>query len=476
VSRGPAYLQAATRALLPLVLSGIQACEGNRDCLEPASHEGYCIPSGGSPSSCDFSPSTCDEGAYRCSPGLEHPPAGEGFLEWAWRCEELECDPQRFLLGPGPDWQEERPYVPPDPASLTGEWVLWTGSQSIVPLGCAPQASSYAEVQSLAVNPVNPDVLYVGLAMNLTSVRSHAAGVYKSVDGGRTWFTAWAGIGRLDAFGQDTCYECELAPTVNALYVDPAAPQVLFASTDERGLFWSRDGGAHWTELQYLDGHTRNPGSTRRGMNGTLYHSAGASFFRWNEAEAGFEFVQVVSQDRSILALVPDPVLADRVWLGMGTIDRTSDEAPILVSDDAGSTWREIGHDLLGADALGQNVASLAICPADPRRIAAAVYKGGIYLSTDGGESWDKPGPSAEGVEGWYVGYAPYADRCVLYAMIRDESLHPGKWRTEDDGATWTREVVPPLRNIAFNAFLPEMIFGISPWAGTSPFELWIRR
>jgi hypothetical protein len=443
---------------------------GDPGCPPQEPHERYCI----NPNSeeCDWFLSWCNQGLWSCDPWRVHPPSGDAFWDWAWRCEVVGCNAQVFRVEPGPDWQEERPYAPPDPGSLTGDWVLWADNNDVVPLGCERRPRQYVMVQSLAVHPQNPDVMYIGMKVEETGGVSIAAGVYKSVDGGLSWFTAWAGIG---GPGYDTCPWCTYGPTAHELYVDPADPRVVFASTDQRGLYWSQDGGAHWRKSLYADGQTwLRPGQVRRGLNGVLYHTIADAFFRWNSVREGFEIVCDLSNERGALTLVPDPVLPDRVWLGMGTFGSRSQEGPILRSDDAGRTWREMGHQLLGEDERGQNVLSLAICLADPAQMAAAVWLGGIYLSHDGGESWSPAGPPVAGRQGQTVAYASYPDRCVLYAGNRD---WPRMFRTEDGGQTWSEEGVTALWHLAFNPHLPEMAFGILPYPyGERPFELWVRR
>ena len=79
---------------------------------------------------------------------------------------------------------------------------------------------------SLAIDPLDPDVLYAG-----------ALGVAKSVDGGTTWRSA--GLTR---------------SPVLALAVEPEETRIVYAGTDA-GLFKSADGGASWQPLRgALDG------------------------------------------------------------------------------------------------------------------------------------------------------------------------------------------------------------------------------
>jgi photosystem II stability/assembly factor-like uncharacterized protein len=76
----------------------------------------------------------------------------------------------------------------------------------------------------LAVDPKDPDTLYVGTSDE---------GLFKSTDGGRNW-------DRLSAIEH---------PRVTAVAVSPA-DGALYAGTEPSALFVSRDGGASWRELE----------------------------------------------------------------------------------------------------------------------------------------------------------------------------------------------------------------------------------
>lgn len=85
----------------------------------------------------------------------------------------------------------------------------------------------YSEVSAIAVDPLDPDTLYV------SGHRGAGGGVWKSADGGQT-FDQLLGTG-------------ELAP----LLIDPADPSVLYGATrtPPADVLVSRDGGATWTQL-----------------------------------------------------------------------------------------------------------------------------------------------------------------------------------------------------------------------------------
>jgi photosystem II stability/assembly factor-like uncharacterized protein len=107
-------------------------------------------------------------------------------------------------------------------------------------------------ISKIRIHPTNPDIVFVA-DFGKYSVPSDERGVFKSVDGGKTW--------RKVLFRDDKTGAVDIA-------IDRNNPNVMFAALWEAyrveysmssggpgsGLFKSTDGGEHWTEI------TRNPG------------------------------------------------------------------------------------------------------------------------------------------------------------------------------------------------------------------------
>jgi photosystem II stability/assembly factor-like uncharacterized protein len=243
-----------------------------------------------------------------------------------------------------------------------------------------PRTSDY---HSLLVSPTQPQVLLLG---------THQ-GIFRSADGGRTW--AFAQLN-----GQD------------AMNLAPAAAQTIWTA-GHNVLAKSTDGGASWVDvrpdgLPSLDVHgfTVDP----RDAN-TLYAAiAGEGLYR--SADGGVSF-EVASNDVGgavmALAVTPDGrILAGDMRNGL------------LVSSDAGQTWRQ----QLRVQLLG-----LAVNPRDPKRIVAA-GAGGVNLSTDGGRTWRQvlAVPDGAGPVAW----SPAAP-ARAYVVGFDGVLYT----TSDGGESW---------------------------------------
>src|SRR5216110_3289009 len=104
-------------------------------------------------------------------------------------------------------------------------------------------------IGALAVAPSNPKIIYVGSGEGLQRPDlSTGDGLYKSIDGGKTW----EHLGFRD--GQQ----------IGAIIVDPRDPNRLFVAVlghpygpnAERGVFRSTDGGRNWQKVLYKDENT----------------------------------------------------------------------------------------------------------------------------------------------------------------------------------------------------------------------------
>jgi len=204
----------------------------------------------------------------------------------------------------------------------------------------------------IVLDPKNPNVVWVGTGEN-NSQRSvgYGDGVYKSIDGGRTWqnvgLKTSEHIGKIviDPRDSDTVYVAAQGP--------------LWGAGGERGLYKTLDGGKNWTKLLDIG---ENTGVT--------------------------DFVQ---DPRN-----PDVILAASYQRRrhVYTIINGGPESALHRTTDGGKTWTKIRAGLPGAE-LGR--IGLALAPSDPDTvyaiIEAAEKQGGVFRSTDRGLTWEKRNP-----------------------------------------------------------------------------------
>src|SRR5215471_8451124 len=123
---------------------------------------------------------------------------------------------------------------------------VWTTTNSGLTWQPIFDAAPIASIGALAVAPAKPYIIYVGTGeADLRSDLTYGDGVYKSNDGGQTW----TNIGLRDS------------QHIARIVVDPHNPNVVlvaalghaYGPNDERGVFRSTDGGAHWQRVLFKD-------------------------------------------------------------------------------------------------------------------------------------------------------------------------------------------------------------------------------
>jgi photosystem II stability/assembly factor-like uncharacterized protein len=153
-----------------------------------------------------------------------------------------------------------------------------------------------------------------------------------------------------------------------------------------RGLFFSEDAGATWSEL---DSGLPDPTVTSLLVNaqtpmtlvaldlGDVWLSQDSGR-HWQSRRAGLPIGQIQTA-----AL--DPRRPDGLWAaGAGAV---------FASDDAGSTWRRVGNALPEADT---EIRGIAVGVEDHARIILSTHRG-LYATRDGAVTWDLLGDNLPG-------------------------------------------------------------------------------
>ena len=254
-------------------------------------------------------------------------------------------------------------------------------------------------------------------------------GVHKSEDGGQTW----------EMVGLEGREVDETSSQL--LVVDHQSGDLLYASTDE-GLYGSRDGGGSWHLLtqQHCSGLgiAADNGEivycAARDQNQLLATANGGD--TWVRHDLGQYSVEI-SSDNNPIAVSPHD--ADTLVIGGGGV---------YVSRDAGGSWTERNS------GLGAGHLELQLDPVESTHLYLLEQEVGgnqpLYLSTDGGQSWNLINDDGQDLAFDAAGE-------ILYRLGGDVWL-----RSQDGGQQWNRLSLPVYDSamaIAAHPVVPQTVY-----------------
>jgi photosystem II stability/assembly factor-like uncharacterized protein len=252
-------------------------------------------------------------------------------------------------------------------------------------------ANMSGRIGAIECVPSDPSVVYVGGA---------AGGVWKSTDSGLTW---------------TPIFDDQPVSSIGAIAVFPKNPNIVWVGTGEgaprnsvsigRGVFLSLDAGRTWKAV---------------GLEKTE------------------RIAKIVTHPDD-----PDTVLVAALGAAWGD----SQERGVYKTTDGGKTWKKV---LYVNEKTG--AADIAMDPSNPNKVLAAMWEyrrwpwffssggpgSGVYISTDGGEKWDKltdkNGLPAGDLGRCGLAFAP-GRPLVVYAIV--EAKKSAFMRSTDGGFTW---------------------------------------
>ncbi|HEY2824005.1 MAG TPA: hypothetical protein VGI83_00515, partial [Gemmatimonadales bacterium] len=373
-------------------------------------------------------------------------------------------------------------------AATGGVWKSVNGGQTFVPI--FDSVHSTGSVGAVAVASSNPDIVWVGTGepQNMRS-SSWGTGVYKSTDGGKTWSGAMLPksqhIGRIviDPRNPDVVYVAAVGP--------------LWASGGERGLYKTTDGGKTWTNTKNISQYTgftevamdpsnpdvlyaaslererREYGFLPGGPESALYKTIDAGK-TWTQLTNGLPTGELGRIGVSVCKSKPQTVYA--------VIHAKGNTGGVFRSDDAGATWR---GGLNASNSTAWYYSQVRCDPTDPEhvvRLLASAQEsfdggktwtafppsggthgdhhalwinpenpeqeilgndGGLYMSFDGGHSWDHKENIIVG-QFYAIGLDDAQPFYNVYGGLQDNSTYGGPTRTRNSfgptNADWYRQ------------------------------------
>ncbi|HXG19919.1 MAG TPA: hypothetical protein VNN62_12720 [Methylomirabilota bacterium] len=249
-----------------------------------------------------------------------------------------------------------------------------------------PIGPEKADVQSFAIDPTNPQILYAG---------TFSGGVFKSTNGGDRWDPINTGL--------DNHY------SVTTLIVDPGNSQIIYAATNVIGntrvgpIFKSENGGASWSRAS--DGSPSD--GLPKDKDGNPLSLITALALDPKNSQILYAGVAIRSDNN----------------LRLGTVDA----GRIFKSTDGGAHWVQMSD---GIPSDRADIQTLLIDPIDSQIVYAGTTDG-VYKSVNGGASWT---PTSTGLSDPLVSSLAIArqNSSILYAATLT-----GVFKTTNGGASW---------------------------------------
>lgn len=308
------------------------------------------------------------------------------------------------------------------------------------------------QISAVCVHPTNPDIVWVAAQGNRWT-GSPDRGIYRSMDGGKTWTLQLKGENGTSG--------------ASGLSVDPTNPRILYAA------FWD---------------HQRTPWKVRSG---------GAGSGLWKSTDAGDSWTRLTTGLPKLIGKIDvavSPANPDRLYAIV-----EADEGGLYRSDDAGKKWSRLSEDRLirarawyytniTADPQNPDVVwvinapltrsidggktfavveathgdnhQLWINPRDPKILANA-NDGGASVSLNGGKTWSTQDnqPTAQ----FYRVNVDDAEPYSVYGGQQDNSSVRTQSRSDDAGITvreWNAVAGCESAYLAFNRAAPRYVYG----------------
>lgn len=236
-----------------------------------------------------------------------------------------------------------------------------------------PSPMDGLHILQVAQAPHDPDIIYAG---------TRPALIFRSGDGGRTWTRCELG----------NSAECDFinTPRVTSIHCDPKDEHTVWVTIEIDGIFRTQDDGKTWERL--VDGlvsiDTHNLVfiddfedrvilcSTEEGLHRS--EDNGRTWCHVEVPQAPWPYFRCMRRRADESGVI---------FLSVG--DKPSGEKGMLLrSRDYGESWEHIDLPV----EPNTTIWWITTNPADPMLIFACTIFGQVFRSTDGGESWQKPG------------------------------------------------------------------------------------
>ncbi len=329
--------------------------------------------------------------------------------------------------------------LPPADAAKKGSSALMTDELLAgIKLRNIGPAYMSGRIADMAIDPNNPSIWYVAVG---------SGGVWKTKNGGITW---------QPIFDQQKVY------STGDVTIDPSNSNIIWVGTGENnggrhlsfgdGVYRSLDGGETWENMGLKDSehisdiiiHPEDSNTVWVSSQGPLWTKGGQrGLFKTTDGGKTWDQVLAIDEWTGVTSLVMDSRNPDKLYAAswqrqrtLPTYVGTGPGSAIHTSDDGGESWRKLSEGLPESD-MGK--IGLAISTQNPDVVYAAIElnqrKGGVYRSENQGASWTKMSDEVASGTGPHYYQEVFADphRFDRIYLMSNHSKY-----SNDGGKTWT--------------------------------------
>ncbi len=271
----------------------------------------------------------------------------------------------------------------------------------------------------------------ISIKDNGQAVKGGALGVYKSVDGSKSWQEKNFLLnvqGKMLTIGD---------VSVNRIVMDPNDRQALYLATD-KGLYYSYTGADSWQRVELFADAPINDVAVDYFDKCNIFVTAGQSIYKTTDCLRTWQ--EVYFDSRAGLSITE----VETEYYNKNIVYAADNKGEVLKSTDYGKTWQTIKR-------LDNPVKQILIDKNDTRIVYVATETAGLFRTTDGGKTWSNDNPETDlnkELEKFYDGK-------VTHYLVQDMTekntfilaSQYGLLRTTNGGLNWESiELITPER------------------------------
>ena len=300
--------------------------------------------------------------------------------------------------------------------TITGVFRSNDSGETWTPLPTIPKAGNEVDVESLAIDPRNANVIYAGTWYL----------PYKSTDGGQSWKIIKNGI--IDD------------SDIFAINIDPRNANHVIASACS-GIYETRNAGDSWQKVQGIPSQSRRTRAILQhpSVPGLVFAGTTEGFWRSAKGGENNSWMVTTSRQLEINSIAVHPNNPNAVYIGTNNygVMVSTDGGKNFVPSNNGFSGRFVNAILPDRENMNRVYATT---------INTATGGGFFFVSSDGGASWQ---PSMRNMPPRLIGYSIFQDERDGNVIYLGTNL--GVYRSADRGISWApvaarKPVAPPAK------------------------------